>query len=93
MKERSLWGNQATNVSNNRQKAESTVILNVGAESTVAESPQNENVRVPRSPARIPQNENVPRCVGKNGSVLSLITMCWKIKFEKVDMKELEKKV
>ena len=29
----------------------------------------------------------------ENGSVLSLITMCWKIKFEKVDMKELEKKV
>ena len=30
---------------------------------------------------------------GENGSVLSLITMCWKIKSEKVDMKELEKKV
>ncbi len=64
MKERSPWGNQATNVSNNRQKAESTVILNVGAESTVAESPQNENVRVPRSPARITVERECP-------------TMCW----------------
>jgi hypothetical protein len=30
---------------------------------------------------------------GRQHIVLSLTTMCWKIKFEKVDMKELEKKV